>query len=412
MARRAAGLTVRRVESETRAGMFADGHGLYLHVSALGAKSWVFRYTFRGKRHDLGLGSVSLFSLAEARDRAFTARRLIAEGRDPIEERQAARIGKAVELARGMTFDACAWAYIEAHKAGWRGAKHRRQWETSLSSYVLPRLGNLPVGEIDVGLVMRVIEPIWSVKPETASRVRGRIESILDWARTRGYRQGENPARWRGHLENLLPKKTKVRAVAHHAALSHKEIASFMASLGEQEGVASRALEFSILTAARSGEALGALWEEIDAAQRLWTIPAARMKAGREHRVPLSAKAMKIVEQMAAIRASKFVFPGTREGRPPSKTAFFEVLQKMKRRELTAHGFRSTFRDWVAEQTSFPAEVAEMALAHLVGDEVERAYRRTDLFEKRRSLAEAWASHCEGAPPGAQIVPLPLRRDA
>ena len=409
MAKRAAGLTVRRIESERRPGMYGDGHGLYFHVSALGAKSWVFRYTFRGVRHDLGLGSVSLFSLAEARDRAFAARRLIAEGRDPLTERRAARTAAQLDLAKAITFAGCATAYIEAHQAGWRGTKSRRQWETSLASYVLPRLGGLPVGEIDTGLVMRVIDPIWSEKPETASRVRGRIESILDWATTRGYRQGDNPARWRGHLENLLPKKTKIRAVEHHAALGYGEIASFLAVLRQQQGIAARALEFAILTCGRSGEVLGARWDEVDVTQRLWTIPAVRMKGAREHRVPLSDAAMAIVEQMAALRSSPFVFPGVRQGQPPSKTALFEVLRRMGRGDVTVHGFRSSFRDWVAERTSFAAEIAEMALAHLVGDAVERAYRRSDQFEKRRQVAEAWAAYCN-AGPGGQIVPL--RRDA
>jgi integrase len=405
MAKRAAGLTVRRIESERRSGMFADGHGLYLHVSALGAKSWIFRYTFRGKRHDLGIGSVSLFSLAEARDRAFAARRLIADGRDPLAERRAAKTLARLDQAKAMTFADCATAYIEAHAAGWRGTKSRRQWETSLASYVLPRLGGLPAAEIDTALVMRVIDAIWSEKPETASRVRGRIESILDWATTRGYRHGDNPARWRGHLENLLPKKTKVRAVVHHAALPYGEVAGFMVELRGQQGVAARALEFAVLTAARTGEVLSASWGEIDAAQRLWTIPAARMKAGREHRVPLSSAAMAVVEQMTAIRSSLFVFPGVRYGQPPSKTALFEVLRNMGWGHVTVHGFRSCFRDWVAERTSYPTEVAEMALAHLVGDKVEQAYRRSDQFERRRELAEVWAKYCDAAPTG-QVVSL------
>jgi integrase len=256
---------------------------------------------------------------------------------------------------------------------------------------------------------MKAIEPIWTAKPETASRVRGRIESILDWATARGYREGENPARWRGHIENLLPKKTKVRQVEHLAALPYREIGTFMEELRQQDGTAAHALEFAILTAARTGEVIGALWNEINVPEKLWTIPAGRMKAGKEHRVPLSSAALAIVEKMAALRSGEFVFPGGKAGRPLSNMAFLMLLRRMGRYDLTAHGFRSSFRDWAAECTGFPAEVAEMALAHAVGDKVEAAHRRGDLFQKRRQLAETWAKFCASASIVGRVVPLRAR---
>jgi integrase len=265
--------------------------------------------------------------------------------------------------------------------------------------------GSLPVQAIDVGLVLKALEPIWTAKPETANRVRGRIESVLDWATARGYRQGENPARWRGHLENLLPGKSKVRRVKHHAALPYVEMADFMTQLKEQEGVAARALEFTILTAARTGEVIGATWSEINFDERLWTVPADRMKAGKEHRVPLSDAALAILEQMQAIRQDDFIFAGGKARRPISNMAMAMTLRRMGRGDLTVHGFRSTFRDWAADRTGFPAEVAEMALAHTIGDKVEAAYRRGDLFQKRRQLMDAWAKFSTTAPAtGSKVV--------
>jgi integrase len=253
---------------------------------------------------------------------------------------------------------------------------------------------------------VKVLEPIWTEKPETASRVRGRIEAILDWATARGYRQGENPARWRGHIENLLPKKSKVRRVEHHAALPYPETAAFMVELRQQDGVAARALEFAILTAARTGEVIGGRWDEIDFAERLWTVPAERMKAGKEHRVPLSDAAMTILQTLRETREGDFIFPGSRGGRPISNMAMLMLLRRMGRSDLTAHGFRSSFRDWAAECTTFPAEVAEMALAHVVGDKVEAAYRRGDLFQKRREIMDAWSKSCATPPTGGRVVPL------
>jgi integrase len=274
-----------------------------------------------------------------------------------------------------------------------------------LGTYVYPVFGALPVQAVDVGLIMKALEPIWTEKPETAGRVRGRIESVLDWATARGYRQGENPARWRGHLENLLPKKSKIRRVEHHAALPYADLPAFMSELKQQEGVAAKAFRFAILTCARTGEVTGGRWPEIDFKDRLWAVPAKRMESGKEHRVPLSEETLSILEEMKELRQSDFIFPGGRAGRPLSDMAFLMLLRRMKRDDLTAHGFRSTFSDWCAEKTNTPSEVREMALAHAVGNKVEEAYRRGDLFEKRRQLAETWAKFAT-ATPGGNVIPI------
>jgi integrase len=400
-------LTALAVDKAKRRGYYGDGGGLFLQVSPNGAKSWVFRFKEAGKLREMGLGPVHTIGLADAREKARECRRLRLDGLDPIEVRKATRTQVKLDAAKAMTFKACAERYIAAHKAGWRNPKHAAQWPSTLAAYAYPAFGTLPVQTIDVGLVMKAVEPIWTVKPETAGRVRGRIESVLDWATARGYRQGENPARWRGHLENLLPKKSKVRRVEHHAALPYGEIAAFIAELRQQEGVAARALEFTILTAARTGEVIGADWNEIDIAERLWTVPADRMKAGKEHRVPLSDAALVILEEMQKVRqVGDFVFPGGKSRRPLSNMALAMTLRRMGRGELTVHGFRSSFRDWAAERTGFPAEVAEMALAHTVSDKVEAAYRRGDLFQKRRQLMDAWAKHCSNVKAGATVVAL------
>jgi integrase len=389
-------------------GMHADGGGVYLQVTKSGARTWIFRFMLRGHAREMGLGPLHTVALAEAREKARECRKLLLEGIDPIEARKAKRAGERLAAATAMTFQECAASYISAHQAGWRNPKHRAQWPATLEAYVYPVFGSLPVQAIDTGLVTKALEPIWTAKPETASRVRGRVESVLDWATARGYRQGENPARWKGHLDHLLPARSKVRRVEHHAALPYPEMAAFMAELRSQEGIGARALEFAILTAARTGEVIGARWEEIDIAGRLWIVPGARMKASKEHRVPLSSRALAILEEMAAIRRGDFVFPGARAGKPLSNMAFLMLLRRMGRGDLTAHGFRSSFRDWAAESTGFPSEVVEMALAHTVGDKVEAAYRRGDLFQKRRQLMEAWAKHCEARKVPGDVVRLPL----
>jgi integrase len=406
-------LSAREVTTKAKPGLYGDGGNLFLKVTPTGTKSWVFRYSVpaldkgedQRRRHAIGLGPYPDISLADARELAYQERRRRLAGDDPAAAKRAKAAARRVETAKAMTFRQCAEAYIKAHQAGWRNAKHGAQWGSTLETYVYPFLGELPVPAVDVGLVMRAIEPIWTAKPETASRVRGRIESVLDWAKARGYRTGENPARWRRHLENLLPKKTKVRAVEHHAALPYPEIAAFIIALRQQEGVAARALEFAILTATRTGEVLGARWAEINLADRLWTIPGTRMKAGKEHRVPLSDAALAILAAMP--RSGDYVFPGARQGSPLSNMALLMTLRRMGHGDLTAHGFRSTFSDWCAERTAFPAEVREMALAHAVGDKVEAAYRRGNLFDKRRRLADAWAKFCaQPAPVGDSVRPI------
>jgi len=381
-----------------KAGMHNDGGGLYLQVTASGARTWIYRFkASNGRTREMGLGSLNTISLAEAREVSRDCRKLCRDGIDPIEQRRAKLAAARIESAKIMTFDACAEHYITAQRPGWRNMKHASQWPNTIATYVSPVFGAVPVQDVDVGLVMKALEPIWHEKPETASRVRGRIESVLDWATARGYRQGDNPARWRGHLENLLPARAKVRRVEHHAALPYAEIGEFMNELRRQEGIAARALEAAILTAARTSEIIGARWDELELEAKLWTIRATRMKAGKEHRVPLAEPMLAILESMRRIRLGDFMFPGGKAGKPLSNMAMAMVLRRIGRGDLTVHGFRSTFRDWAAECTNFSREVAEMALAHTLSDKVEAAYRRGDLFEKRRRLMEAWAKHCTTA---------------
>ncbi len=372
-------------------GYLSDGGGLYLQVGPTGSKSWVFRFRDGPKLKEMGLGSTHTLTLSEAREAALLCRKQRLAGLDPIALRHGARATARLEAAKAITFEQCATAYIESHKASWQNAKHAAQWGSTLKTYAYPIFGNLPVAGIDTGLVLKAIEPIWSTKTETASRLRQRIEAVLDWARVRGYRDGENPARWKGHIDHSLPARAKVAKVEHHAALPYSEIGSFMAQLRAQPGNSALALEFAILTAARTGEVLGACWTEFDLTKSIWTIPADRMKAGKEHRVPLSAPALAILSKLEKHKSGEFVFPGGKTGKPLSGMALLMTLRRMDRADLTAHGFRSTFRDWAAERTNYPREVAEMALAHTVGDKVEAAYRRGDLFHKRIKLMEAWA---------------------
>jgi len=400
------------LEKRMKLGLHSDGGGLYLRVKNPEAgkegKSWIFRYTLNGAAREMGLGAFHALSLADARDKATECRKLLTNDIDPIDAREAERKKQQLEAAKAITFKQCALAYIEDHKAGWRNAKHAEQWETSLETYAYPIIGPLPVQDVDVSLVLKVLEQkkqncggkkFWEATPETANRVRNRIESIVDWATAREYRRGENPARWRGHLENLLPRRTKLKGVKHHAALPYDEIGDFIQNLRQQEGMGVDAFEFLILTAARTGEVTGAQWDEFDLAKKIWTIPAGRIKAGREHRVPLSGRAFDIVQGIfnrldLKPGADDFVFPGRDEEKSLSKMGLLTLLKHMKRRDITVHGFRSSFRDWAAEQTSFSREVAESALAHVNGDKVEQAYRRGDLFEKRRKLMDAWAEYC------------------
>ncbi len=406
MAKQINRLTALGVDKKKKHGYHADGAGLYLQVSRSGGKSWVFRYTRQGKAREMGLGSFLGVSLEEARNKRDATHKQLAEGIDPIEARDARMQAQAVEQARGLTFDQCAEAYIEAHRAGWKNAKHAAQWTATLDTYASPVFGALPVQAIDTALVTKALEPIWRVKPETASRLRGRIESVLAWATVRGYRAGDNPARWRGHLAELLPARNDVKKVEHHAALPYSEIGAFVATLRKQEGIAALALEFTILTATRTGEVIGARWEEFDLSEKVWTIPADRMKAKREHRVPLPPRAVELVKELQDKKQNDFVFPGARPKKPVSNMAMLELLKRMERTDLTVHGFRSTFRDWAAECTNFPNIVSEAALAHTVSDKVEAAYRRGDLFDKRRRLMLEWAKYCETAKASGKVIPI------
>jgi integrase len=406
-------LTALAVSRLKDAGYHSDGGGLLLQVTAAGAKTWVFRYQRLGKRHEMGLGALHAVPLARARDKAAELRGLLADGRDPLTERRADRAKALLEAASALSFMDCADSYIKAHEAGWRSDKHAKQWRSTLDTYVKPVFGDVPVQAVDVSHVMRVLDPIWAEKTETASRVRGRVESVLDWATARGHRKGENPARWKGHLENLLPKRTKVAKVEHHAALPYDQIAGFMEALEAQGGIAAQCLAFVVLTAARTSEAIGARWSEIDMTEKVWTVPASRIKGGKEHRVPLSPRAVSILEAMNKLRPDPakdgFVFPGLKAGKPLSNMAMLALLKRMGRADLTAHGFRSSFRDWAAEQTNFSREVAEMALAHTVSDKVEAAYRRGDLFQKRRLLMDAWANYCSTPRKAGEVVAINRR---
>jgi integrase len=398
-------LTARTVAAATKSGLYADGGGLYLRVGRGGAKSWCLRYMLDGKAREMGLGGLAKIGLADARKKAAAQRLLLVDKIDPLKRREAENSAKKVEAARSMTFAQCARAYIDSHTAGWRNAKHAQQWAHTLATYVYPEFGSVPVGDVDVAMVMRVLEPIWAIKPETASRVRGRIEAVLDWAKARGFRAGENPARWRGHLSNLLPSSSKVRPVKHHPALPYPEISAFMTDLRGRQGAAADALEFLILTVARTGEVIGARWPEVDFAARMWTVPAARMKGGREHRVPLTSAAMSVLKRVQK-EDKQFLFPGAKAEQGLSNMALLKVLERMGRGDLTAHGFRATFKTWATERTNFPRELVEAALAHVLDDKTEAAYQRGDMLQKRRRLMDAWADFCVRRAPAGTVVSL------
>jgi len=394
-------LTAKGVESKKEPGYYADGGGLYLRVSkegkrnSAGVKTWAFLYTIAGRAREMGLGPVSDISLAEARDLALELRKQIRQGIDPIDARQKARDAQAKEESKRITFADAAKEYIDAHRAGWKNAKHADQWTNTIATYAAPTLAHLSVADIDTGLVVRVLKPIWETKTETASRLRGRIESVLNWAATQGYRaSGDNPARWHGHLENLFPKRSKAQKVQHHSALPFSEVGDFIGKAQRQEGIAALALEFTILTACRTGESIGATWGEIDLEEKVWTIPAERMKAENEHRIPLSGRVLEILKTTPESERTGYVFPGAKAGKPLSNMAMLALLARMKRDDLTVHGFRSTFRDWAGETTAFPREVIEHALAHKLKDKAEAAYARGTLFDKRRLLMDHWSAFC------------------
>jgi integrase len=387
-------------------GRYCDGDGLYLLVKKSGGRFWVFRYKISGRLREAGLGRAgegrNSVRLAEARDKASVLFRQVKNGMDPLAVRDvelAAAKARELDMAiKRVTFREAARRFIDGHAASWRNAKHSAQWGATIDTYANPLFGDLPIGDIETTHVLAAVEPIWSNKPETASRLRGRIEKILDFAKTRGWRSGENPAAWKGPLALTLPARSKVRKVEHHAALPWRKVGDFMLVLQNQAGIGARALRFAILTAARSGEVRGARWKEMDDSTATWIVPAGRMKGGREHRVPLSPPALSILKEMAETRISTdpeaLVFPGRDSGRPLSDMSLTAVLRRMGRRDLTAHGFRSSFRDWASETTAYPTEIAEMALAHAVSNKVEAAFRRGDLFEKRRRLMDDWAVYC------------------
>lgn len=383
-------LSATGIKSKTTRGYYADGGGLYFRVSAFDTRSWAFRFTLLGKAREMGLGAYPDVSLAEARDRAAEARRLLRDGVDPIESRKAVRTATATAVANALTFTQCTDAYIAMASAEWKNGKHEAQWRSTLETYAYPVIGKTLVRDVTEDHVLKILEPIWRVKTETASRVRGRIEAVLDYATAKKYRSGDNPARWRGFLDKHLPKPKKIAKVKHHPALPYAELGTFMVELKAQDGMGSRALEFAILTAARSGEVRGAIWGEIDLEAGTWTIPAARMKAEKEHRVALSSAAIKLLEALPRVDDSELLFPSSKNT-VLSDMTLTAVLRRMGRSDITAHGFRSTFRDWAGETTAYPREVIEHALAHQLKDKAEAAYARGTLFDKRRKLMDDWA---------------------
>lgn len=390
------------VAKTTKPGLYCDGGGLYLQVTVAGVRSWLFRYMTQGKPRGMGLGPLHTVTLAEARNKAHECRVQRLAGVDPLDAKKNDQQAQRIEDAKALSFSQCAANYHLAHKDAWKNAKHADQWTNTLSTYAYPVIGDLPIAAVDVDLVMKVLEPIWKTKTETASRLRGRIESVIDWATARGYRIGENPARWKGHLDHLLMSRSAANKVVHHPALPYADLAEFIVDVRKQEGAAKQAFEFLILTACRTSEVLNASWSELDLTLAVWTIPAERMKAGREHRVPLSARACEILEEQQAIRQREarvadindFVFPGRKAAQPLSNMALLQLLRRMGRTDLTVHGFRSTFRDWAGECTNHPREIAEAALAHTVKDKTEAAYARGDLFDKRRVMMCDWAIFC------------------
>jgi integrase len=404
---RLSGADLRRSEP----GLYGDGNNLFLQVSVSKTnskqinRSWIFRYTTSGRAVDMGLGSLNVLGLKEAREQAREYCALRLRGVDPLQHRDAQRAAAAAASMKSITFEAAAHAYIAAHRDEWRSQKHAQEWPASLRRHVFPTIGSLPVASIDTALVVKALEKVWQSAPETGARLRGRIEAILDWATVSGYRTGDNPARWSGHLEYLLAAPRK-RRIAHLPAMPWRDVPSFMQKLRAVDGVAARALEFAILTAARTGEVRGAVWNEVDLDSAVWSLPGERTKSGRGHRVPLSPRCMQILKEVRPLaRQGQHVFPGIKGGL--GESAFLKLLKSLDHADITAHGFRSALRDWAGEATNFPREICEAALAHATGDRVERAYRRGDALQKRRQLMEAWATFCSRPmPAGATVTSL------
>jgi integrase len=402
MARALNRLSALKVTRAKEPGMYADGGSLYLRVAEGGSRQWIFRYVTNGRLRDMGLGPAHTLTLAEARERATEARKLRLDGIDPLEHRRARMAALRAADARTITFRECCEAYLRSHDASWTNARHRAQWRSTLE-HLYPILGALPVQAIDTPLVLRAIKPIWEKTPVTASRLRGRLEAVLGWATVHHYRSGDNPAKWSGLLEHALLAPGKVAKVEHHSALPYADIPEFMAKVRADTGVTARALEFICLTAARSGEAAAAKWDEIDLDARLWTVPASRMKAGKEHRVPLSDPALAVLRAMRTIKQSPYVFPRG-NALPVRGATVWRLATRLG--GVSVHGLRSSFRDWASERTSFQREVCEMALAHTIPDAVEKAYRRGDLFDKRRKLMDAWGEFCAKPAAAGAVVPI------
>jgi integrase len=396
-------------------GLYADGGGLYLQVTSPTAKSWLFRYAVNGTERYHGLGSVNAISLERAREEARRCRELRYDGIDPIEYRKTERQKRALEAAKTITFDECVAGYLDAHEDGWQNAKHRQQWRNTLATYASPVFGSLPVQSVDTDLIVKALQPIWKRVPETASRVRGRIEAVLDWATVGGFRSGDNPARWSGHLEYVLARRQQ-NGDDHHPALDYKDMPRFMADLGGRDGISARALEFLVLSAARTGAVIGATWNEIDLDERVWTVPASRVgakiKDGKPRQVPLCDRAVEILRGLPREKGNRHVFVGGRSGKGLSNMAMAELMRGMAYPSTTPgrlavpHGMRSSFKDWCAERTNFENIVSEAALWHTVSDKVERAYRRGQLFEKRRRLMAEWAKYCTSPAPAGKVVSL------
>lgn len=422
MARETKELSALEVGRLNKAGYHHVGgvSGLVLQVSKTGTKSWLMRVAVGGKRREIGLGGYPDVTLSGAREAARVVREKIKSGIDPVAERAAARSTLAAAVAGAMTFKIAAEKYIAANEAGWKSAKHAAQWASTLETYAYPTIGNLQVAHIDTQHVVGILEPLWATKTETASRLRGRIESVLDWAKVRGYRKAENPARWKGHLDHILPPRAKVQKVQHHSALDYRSVGAFMPALKSVDGMGARALEFAILTATRSGEVRGANWAEIDEKAGVWIIPAERMKAEREHRVPLSPAALAMLESVPRMVGTNLIFPSAKN-EALSDMTLTAVIRRMDDastkaggagwrdntgKVITAHGFRSTFRDWAGETTAYPREVIEHALAHQLKDKAEAAYARGTLFEKRRRLMADWGKHCSTANNLAGVTPI------
>jgi len=396
-----------QIKRLSRPGAYPDGEGLYLQVRNSGAKDWFYRYEVAGKGRKRGLGPYPTISLEKAREDALVCRQLRKKGVDPIDFYKDIEIKKDLEKSKSSTFKECAIAYIDIHRHGWRNEKHESQWRNTLETYAYPTIGDLPVQSIDIDLIMKVLEPIWFDKTETASRIRQRMENILDWATVKKYRQGDNPALWRGRLDKLLPKRTKVQKPVHFAAMDYRDVPEYFQSLRAKDTIASKALAFTILTATRNGEARAASRSEIDDNAKIWIIPDSRMKAQKEHRVPLSDEAMKIIKEMEPFKrqTDDLIFPGLAHAKPINEASLLKIV-KQHDQTLTVHGFRSSFRDWCAEQTSYPREVAEAALAHTLKDKTEAAYLRGDMFEKRRKLMGSWADYCLKDKSSAEVVPI------